>query len=104
MRNDESRYHNLKPRSSLGSGWNEIHCPLLLQNGKSEPKDARHHKEKLQEIGNRKGTSFTFMLRARVRATEEMGVADNFVHLPAVLLHLQSHQMSSLNELEKEER
>ena len=27
-RDDQSRYHNLKPPSSLGSGWNEIHCPL----------------------------------------------------------------------------
>ena len=26
-RDDQSRYHNLKPPSSLGSGWNEIHCP-----------------------------------------------------------------------------
>ena len=26
-RDDQSRYHNLRPPSSLGSGWNEIHCP-----------------------------------------------------------------------------
>ena len=26
-RDDTSRYHNLKPPSSLGSGWNEVHCP-----------------------------------------------------------------------------
>ena len=26
-RDDQSRCHNLKPPSSLGSGWNEIHCP-----------------------------------------------------------------------------
>ena len=26
-RDDQSRYHNLKPPSSLGSGWNEVHCP-----------------------------------------------------------------------------
>ena len=25
-RDDQSRYHNLKPPSSSGSGWNEIHC------------------------------------------------------------------------------
>ena len=29
-RDDQSRYHNLKPPSSLGSGWNEIHCPPAL--------------------------------------------------------------------------
>ena len=26
-RDDQSRYHNLKPPSSVGSGWNEVHCP-----------------------------------------------------------------------------
>ena len=29
-RDDQSGYHNLKPPSSLGSGWNEIHCPPAI--------------------------------------------------------------------------
>ena len=35
-RDDQSRYHNLKPPSSLGSGWNEIHCPLQISENQSE--------------------------------------------------------------------
>ena len=38
-RDDQSRYHNLKPPSSLGSGWNEIHCPPALL--EREKKDER---------------------------------------------------------------
>ena len=32
---DQSRYHNLKPLSSWGSGWNEIHCPPAKKKVKS---------------------------------------------------------------------
>ena len=30
-RDDQSRYHNLKPPSLLSRGWNEIHCPPVTK-------------------------------------------------------------------------
>ena len=46
-RDDQSRYHNLKPPSSLGSGWNEIHCPPAYMARKLLTKTQNKQKEVL---------------------------------------------------------
>ena len=97
-RDDQSRYHNLRPPSSLGSGWNEIHCPpaLISHENFGTPKNHEETDKKIVEV-----------LRLFRRATHThcaRASPPNATRRPSVLMMVCAVRLGTCNMRSRKER
>ena len=91
---DQARYHNLKPPSSLGSGWNEIHSPPAEYQVKFEQKPKRFDP----------GTGFTSVETCHTHTHCARASPPNATRRPSVLMMVCAVRLGTCNMRSRKER